>query len=223
MKHKEEEGILKHQLILIRDSLSFDGFEVAKRLYKDKLHLDYLVVIYSSNDVQGNFVKSKRLGVDYYLLKPYNPNEVFTLLKENFINIDDRKIMKVQSLRQDISILVAEDNIINQKVAQTIFNNLGYKIEIARDGEEVLEKTKIQNFDIIFMDLQMPVLDGMETTIELRGSGKDLPIIAMTASASKQIERKALSVGMNGYLVKPVKIETIKEILTEWFSEDISE
>jgi len=219
---KENDSKTAYHIIIVRDNITFDGFEELKLMYDNQLVNDYILAIFSSNDKKGNYVKCKRMGGDYYIVKPYNNNEILNIINDNFKNITDKGIKQLKRLPNNISILVAEDNIINQKVAQTIFNNLGYKIEIARDGNEVLEKIRNHKFDIVFIDLIMPGKDGMETTIELRGQGYEFPIIAMTASSRKESEEKARSVGMNEYLVKPVSMESVKDILIRWFAESVS-
>ena len=216
---KENNSRAAYNIIIIRDNITFDGFELLKSMSENEIVNDYVIAIFSSNDKKGNYVRCKRLGADYYIVKPYNSSEVLNIIKDNFNNIQDQEIKYLKKLPDNLSILVAEDNIINQKVAQTIFNNLGYKIEIARDGNEVIEQIKKHKFDILFIDLIMPGKDGLETTVELRGMGYEFPIVAMTASTSKESENKARSAGMNEYLIKPVNEESIKDILLRWFND----
>jgi CheY-like chemotaxis protein len=117
-----------------------------------------------------------------------------------------------------LNILVAEDNLINQKVAETIFQNLGYKIDIAFDGKKAVDMAKKKSYDIIFMDLQMPGKDGVDATIEIRGLGFQMPIVAMTATASKIGKDNALTSGMNDYITKPVKMDAVRTALEKWFA-----
>jgi CheY-like chemotaxis protein len=128
---------------------------------------------------------------------------------------------KISKIRKDIHILVAEDNIINQKVAKTIFKNLGYEIELATNGVEAVDLTMKNKYDIIFMDMMMPEKDGIQATKDLRKKGYEGPIIAMTANASKEGKNKAISFGMDGYITKPTKMESIKKVLIKYFSEPI--
>ena len=121
-------------------------------------------------------------------------------------------------VRQDLSILVAEDNIINQKVAETVFKNLGFKIDISPDGADTVEKVKQKKYDIIFMDILMPEKDGIQATVDIRGMGYQMPIVAMTATTSKKGRHKAISSGMNDYIIKPFKIDTINKVLIKWFA-----
>ena len=208
-------------LIMIKDCADFNGIEFARKLFEKGLTNKFFIAVVSSNDQPGNYVKCKMNGVDYYLIKPYEASEVFEILQDNFTNlkITDKILPELNKLKKKIKILVAEDNIINQRVAQTIFKNLGYDISIAQNGKDCVQKVKDGNFDIIFMDIMMPEKDGLEATAEIRSLGYKLPIVAMTANAREEDKTKAFNSGMNYYLAKPVRIEEIKEVLIRWFSE----
>lgn len=112
-----------------------------------------------------------------------------------------------------VSILLAEDNRVNQLIMIKMFKKNGMEIEIADNGKEVLEKLEERYFDIIFMDIQMPVLDGYETTKKIRERNIDIPIIALTANALKGDKEKCLARGMNDYISKPVSFQKVIEIV----------
>jgi signal transduction histidine kinase/CheY-like chemotaxis protein len=209
--------VKKCQMVAIVDSYEFDGFSVAQSIYNSGLWNKVIMLIFSKNDKHGNYLQSKKLGVDHYLIQPYEIKDFFNAIKEDFENLPEPKIEPLK-IRQDISILVADDNLINQKVAQTLFKNLGYTIDIANNGNEVLEMLKTKPYDIIFTDLLMPEKDGWQLVKELREMKFTNPIIAMTASASPQIRKKAYAEGMDDYVTKPVEIKTIKNLLARWFS-----
>jgi len=124
-------------------------------------------------------------------------------------------------LKPDLKILVAEDNAINQKVARTLFKNIGYEIEIAQNGLEVLQKIDNTQYDIIFMDVMMPEMDGLQATREIRQKGNTIPIIAMTANIAKEERSNALNSGMDDYITKPVRIDVVKKILIKLFSKEL--
>lgn len=211
----------KFHLLLIKDNMGFDGIGFARKLYEKGLSEKFFIAVVSSNDQPGNYVKCKMNGVDYYLIRPYEASEIFEILQNNFTNlkITDKKLPELNKLKKKINILLAEDNIINQRVAQTIFKNLGYEITIAQNGKECVDQVKENKFDIIFMDIMMPEKDGLEATSEIRSAGYQLPIVAMTANAREEDKTKAFNSGMNHYLAKPVRIEEIKEVLIRYFSE----
>jgi signal transduction histidine kinase/ligand-binding sensor domain-containing protein/ActR/RegA family two-component response regulator len=117
------------------------------------------------------------------------------------------------------TILVVEDNRINQKVLSHQLINLGYAIEVAENGAEALAKVKNRRYDLIFMDVQMPVMDGFQATQEIRSLGEDsstVPIVAVTANAFQSEREKCFSSGMDDYLTKPVDKERLKEALRRW-------
>jgi len=211
----------KYHLILIKDNASFDGIGFARKLHEKGLSDRFFIAIISSNDQPGNYVKCKMNGVDYYLIRPYEASEIFEMLQDNFtsLRVKEKDLPELNKLKKNIHILLAEDNIINQRVAQTIFKNLGYEITIAQNGQDCVDKIKENTFDIIFMDIMMPQKDGLEATAEIRSGGYKIPIVAMTANAREEDKTKAFDSGMNHYLAKPVRIEEIKAVLIRYFSE----
>lgn len=207
-----------YQVLFIMDETNLNGFQLAKKLKDDKLTDSYLIFMISSMHKAENFIQAKRYGIDYYFVEPFEHPDLITGLYESFPNAEKTTGEIVRKLKPNLSILVAEDNEINIRVAQTIFSNLGYKIDIARNGNEAIEKVKDSSYDIVFMDLVMPGRDGIQTTVEIRGMGHQMPIVAMTASASNKSKAKAIASGMNDYIVKPVKIDSIRSILIKWFA-----
>ncbi len=140
-----------------------------------------------------------------------------TIKKEEVVLVS--KLVKTIPLH--IKILLAEDNIINQKLALKIFKKIGYEITIANNGEEAFQLLNKNKFDIIFMDMQMPVLDGIKATKKIREDSiqKDIPIVALTANAMSTDKELCFQAGMNGYISKPFKQEDIEIIITEFFQE----
>ena len=204
--------------LLIIDEPNFSGLEIAKYLKDNKVIDKYLVFILSSNHKPDNYIQTKRAGVDYYLTQPFEHDELLGFLRENFVNALKIEINEEKTLNPNLLILIAEDNAINQKVAETIFGNLGYHIDIAANGQEALDMVQKKGYDIIFMDILMPEKDGIEATVEIRGNGHQMPIVAMTATATKKGKSMAIASGMNDYIIKPVKIDQIKRILYKWFT-----
>jgi CheY-like chemotaxis protein len=117
-------------------------------------------------------------------------------------------------------ILIAEDNRVNQKIAAMLVGKLGYSSEVVFNGLEVLEAMSQKRYDLVLMDCQMPEMDGLEATIEIRqresGTQRHIPIIALTANAMAGEREKCLSTGMDDYLTKPFKQEELSRILEQW-------
>ena len=115
-----------------------------------------------------------------------------------------------KNMFNQIKILIAEDNQLNQMLIKAILDKESIQYELAENGEQVLEKLKTTNFDLILMDIQMPIMDGVSATIEIRNNLKSsIPIIALTANASVSDELKYKEVGMNDHLSKPFKREDL--------------
>jgi CheY-like chemotaxis protein len=118
-----------------------------------------------------------------------------------------------------LRILVAEDNIVNQKLIQRVLNNLGYKPQIVGNGQEAVQAIHDNSFDLIFMDVQMPELDGLEATRQIRLRGGDQPVIvAMTANAMQGDKEECIKAGMDDYISKPVKLDVLVTMLEKWAS-----
>lgn len=121
---------------------------------------------------------------------------------------------------ENFKVLLAEDNLINQKVAMRMLEKLGLEAECVENGVEVVEAFKGGGYDIILMDMQMPEMDGIDASLAIRASklddAKTIPIIALTANAMKGDEERCLAAGMNDYLTKPVSMEKLREMLLKW-------
>ncbi len=149
----------------------------------------------------------------------------FTILaeikNEHKINNSTNGIEPVKSdnLSKNCSILIVEDNVVNQVVATGLFKKFGYEVKVANNGLEAVEKVKEGTFDLVFMDCQMPEMDGFESTKkirELENESNNIPIIAMTANAMGGDKEKCLSSGMDDYLSKPIDPVHLKEKLEKW-------
>jgi CheY-like chemotaxis protein len=119
-----------------------------------------------------------------------------------------------------LDILIVEDNVMNQQVIQTLLTKLGYVTDLAVDGVECLEKINEKTYDLIFMDIQMPRMDGITATIEIRKLTKftNLSISAMTANAFDEDRDKCFNAGMDDFIAKPIKVEKLKEVITSVFT-----
>jgi two-component system sensor histidine kinase/response regulator len=115
---------------------------------------------------------------------------------------------------------LAEDNAVNQKIACRVLEKQGHQVTIAPDGREALAALERENFDVVLMDVQMPEMDGFETTAAIRvrerDTGKRLPIIAMTAHAMQGDRERCLAAGMDGYIAKPIRVRELIELLEKF-------
>jgi CheY-like chemotaxis protein len=113
-------------------------------------------------------------------------------------------------------VLVIEDNAVNQEVARAMLTRLGLTVTIAGNGQSALDLIATTTFNLIFMDCQLPVMDGMSATRRMRADGYQLPIVAMTANALPGDRQACLDAGMNEYLAKPITIDRLKKTLTQF-------
>ncbi len=115
--------------------------------------------------------------------------------------------------------LVVEDNRVNQKVATALLAKLGIRADVASNGREALQMVRALPYDLIFMDCQMPEMDGYETTAAIRqmeGSLRQIPIVALTAVAVNGREARCVPAGMNGFMAKPIRMEDLLSALKTW-------
>jgi len=146
---------------------------------------------------------------------------VKTAKKKTMENNKDSKDLAKENIKRPAKILLAEDNIVNQKLLEKMLDKTGCYIEIANNGQEAIAKfvKDSKKFDMIFMDIQMPVLDGKAATEQIRQKGyHDIPIIAMTAHAMKGDKEKCLQAGMNDYVTKPIKKKMVFDVINKWIN-----
>ncbi|HKZ37376.1 MAG TPA: two-component regulator propeller domain-containing protein [Chryseolinea sp.] len=137
------------------------------------------------------------------------------LLSEEYV--EKKKLSALFAQEYPLNILIAEDNIVNQKLAARVLEKLGYKADIANNGYEVLETIKTKDYTLIFMDVQMPEMDGLEATRIVRSQQQEQPIIiAMTANAMQGDREVCLASGMDDYISKPIKLEALVQLLEKW-------
>ncbi len=211
----------RYHILIIKDSPSFDGFDLLYELHERDLTKKYLIIIVSFNDKKGNYTRAREMGADYYLIDPVHGSELFNILQDNFPNINMGKKdinISLEDISRSKKILVAEDNLVNQKMMQGFFKNLGFEIDLARDGVEAVEMATKHKYDLILMDVMMPNMDGWEATRKLRDKGVTTPIVAVTADVTDDAEQRSHDSGMNDYITKPVRPEDIKKLLIKWLA-----
>jgi CheY-like chemotaxis protein len=134
--------------------------------------------------------------------------------------VNQTQIKFDSTLFNDVRIMIAEDNFVNQRVLQYMLETLGVKSDVAANGKEVLEKIESMQVDVILMDVQMPEMDGIEATEEIRKRDWHQPfIVAMTANTGSGDRERCLSSGMNHFISKPFVIEQVGECLMMWHQE----
>jgi PAS domain S-box-containing protein len=208
-----------------------DGLMLARKIKDDPVIARTRLVMLTSLGNHLDGAEMKAAGIEACVLKPVKQTRLFDRLAQIMSGHLPMKAVKAGTARipvkpikpesHNIRILLAEDNSINQMVALGLLQKLGYTAEIATNGLEVIAAMEHTNYDIILMDCQMPELDGYETTQRIRASEKNnsTRIIAMTANALRGESERCLAVGMDDYLSKPVRLETLHAMITRWLPE----
>ncbi|MBN2281862.1 MAG: response regulator [Candidatus Marinimicrobia bacterium] len=211
----------------------FDGVDLGKAIKNDTKIKNVPLVMMTSVGHRGEVRKLKEIGFSAYLTKPVSPSDLYNTLSMILGNSDsiqnnpeDLEIITKFSIneryRANIKVLVVEDNPVNQNVARGMLKNAGIDaVYIANNGKEALDQLGKYDFDLVLMDMQMPVLDGVSATKMIRSGqvkvkNPQVNIIAMTANAMKGAEEKCRVAGMNDYISKPIKLDTLKKTLARW-------
>jgi PAS domain S-box-containing protein len=209
-----------------------DGFELAQSIKTDPRIAAVCLVLLTSFSQRSDGMAAREAGIAGYLTKPVRQSQLFDCLtsavgKSADCSGPDADLLSIssiaarQSLQQakpisDKLILLAEDNIVNQKVAVRQLKQLGYRADAVANGWEAVEALGRISYDLILMDCQMPEMDGYEATAEIRrreGAGKHIPIVALTAHALEGDRAKCIEAGMDDYISKPVKQEELMAAL----------
>ena len=207
----------RYNLVIIFDDKDFDGFEAAKEISEAKLSTNFIIIMISKNDKKGNYIKSVELGIDNYLVTPFDNNELLGIIKDDFPYIEDSTIpADFSRVPNDTKILVVEDNRMNQKVIGTMLKSLGYSYDIADDGYAGYLQAKNNKYDLIFMDLIMPEMDGFESAQKILEMDKSIIIVAFSADNMPESKRKAELSGIKDFISKPVRIEDLKKIFARF-------
>ncbi|MBF0101455.1 MAG: response regulator [Desulfobacterales bacterium] len=236
IKAEDASGKKPYGLVFIDWQMpGMDGIEVSKQIKQNLglLTIPKIIMItgYGREDVMN---QAKQINLDGFLLKPVTPSLLFDATmgafghaKEQKIEMGKRKIDLPDGfdLIRGAHLLLVEDNEINQQLAVELFSDEGFWVAVAQNGQIGLDKFKTAHdenpYDIVLMDLQMPVMDGRTATIEIRKwenqiHRENIPIIAMTADAISGVREEVLNLGMNDYVTKPIDPSEVFKILAKW-------
>jgi CheY-like chemotaxis protein len=205
-----------------------DGIEASRRIKKhrrlSKIPGIIMVTAYGWEEVMQ---QAEGVGLEGFLLKPVSPSMLFDAIMQAFgeavpevSRVAQRQAQEADAVKhiQGARVLLVEDNEINQQVAKEILEGAGLNVALANNGSEAVDAVKVDEYDAVLMDVQMPVMDGYTATREIRKDErfKDLPIIAMTAHAMAGDEDKSLQAGMNGHVTKPIDPDQLFSTLQKW-------
>lgn len=194
-----------------------DAFEFAEKV-KQKQNIDVPLIMLCALGERGDAQRCRELGIRAYLTKPIKSSELHNAIQMVMDVNESPDLLTKHVLRessQQLEILVAEDNAVNQKLAVRLLEKMGHRVSVVSDGLEVLVALEDEDFDLILMDVQMPNLDGLEASKRIREkerkTGGHLPIIALTANALDGDRERCLEAGMDSYLSKPIQVTLLQE------------
>ncbi len=208
---------------------NLDGLMLAKAVVDRDLLAPASVIMLTSGARPNDAAKLQSLGITQHLIKPAKQSEMYDAVVSSLsaigittpspqVNPDSTGTTGSFS---ELQILLAEDNIVNQKLALGILEKLGHRVTVANNGKEALEKLELRSFDLVLMDVQMPEMDGLAATRELRRreahTESHIPVVAMTAHAMKGDRERCLASGMDDYLGKPIRMRDMSDKLDELF------
>jgi CheY-like chemotaxis protein len=212
------------------------GLTVAERIKQNPRFKGVTILMMSSGDQRDMELRCRQVGVTRYLRKPITRSE---LSKAIIAALSRPEMPREQTAhpsgshhpqhdaetgpRRRLRILLAEDNVVNQRLVVRLLEKHGYSMLVARTGHEVLTVLQQQSVDLVLMDVQMPEMDGLEVTAAIRKqerqSGVHLPIIALTAHAMKGDQERCLAAGMDGYVSKPINAQTLSATISRVLSD----
>jgi two-component system sensor histidine kinase/response regulator len=216
-----------YPLLLLDEEMSgMDGLTVVKRMRSMPIPQPALIMMLTSSDQVSSTNRCRQMGVETCLIKPILPKELAAAMLRELIPdlAPTRSALPVGGITPSAvarRILLAEDNVTNQKVAMTMLGKMGHQITLARNGLEAIELWKAGSFDLILMDVQMPEMTGIQATMNIRlleGTGCRIPIVAMTASAMVEDRERCLAAGMDDFISKPISHKDLVRVVETTFS-----
>jgi signal transduction histidine kinase/DNA-binding response OmpR family regulator len=200
-----------------------DGFEVARAIQREAALAGPTVMMLSSSGLYGESAKCREVGIAHHLTKPVDQRELLAAITRALAReMPARPALPAAMLPTDLPdrrlrVLLAEDNVVNQRLAATLLERRGHKVTVVSNGREALDAIERNAFDAVLMDVQMPEMGGFEATAAIREreqpTGGHVPIIAMTAHAMKGDRERCLSAGMDDYLTKPLDSRTLCRVV----------
>lgn len=206
-----------------------DGFAVAERVMQSP-QWACVVLMLTGIGQRGDAVRCRELGVAAFLTKPIKPSELLDALvaasnRSSVCTESTRPLITRHSRREACpghSILVAEDNETNELLARRVLQKLGHRVHVVNNGQEAVDAVATEAFDLVLMDMQMPVMSGIDATVAIRalevGATTRVPIVALTANAMSGDREICLAAGMDDYMTKPFNAGQIELMLRRWLS-----
>jgi len=196
-----------------------DGFQLADEIRKNPKLSGTAILMLTSAGQRGDAARCRETELEGYLTKPVSQSELLdtVLLVAGSKRLEAMPVLvtrhSLQEVGRSLRLLLAEDNVVNQRLATRLLEKQGHNVVTVGNGRALLERLEKETFDLILMDIQMPEMDGFEATAAIRreeeSTGRHLPIVAMTAHAIKGDRERCLAAGMDGYIAKPIRAKDL--------------
>jgi len=211
----------RYNLLIIVDENDFDAFEAAQAIWEKGLSKKIIVQLISARDIKGNYRKCISLGIDKYILKPVDNVKLTTAVQECFPFLQSQQADESgNDIKKDIKILIVEDNKMNLKMLGTMLQTLGYKYDTSEDGYDAYLKATKNKYDLIFMDLFLPEMDGFESSRKILEHDNSVLIAAFTADTMPETKKKSELSGIREFIAKPVRIDELRKLFVKHFKAD---
>jgi PAS domain S-box-containing protein len=200
-----------------------DGFEVAQRIKAVPACAHLPLVMLSSAGLKGDAQRSREVGFDAYLSKPFTRDEILQMIARVMLTSPTRPAElvtrhRIKDADVSLNVLLVEDHVVNQKLAIALLHRWGHQVSVAENGELALQALAQHRFDLVLMDMLMPVMGGLEATRRFRQveQGPRTPVIAMTANAMPGDRESCLEAGMDDYISKPIEAQALQRLLSQY-------
>ncbi|MEA5620100.1 response regulator [Cronbergia sp. UHCC 0137] len=239
LHHSAEQGMLYDVVLVDMQMPDIDGLTLGVQIKANSAIAHVPLIMLTSTNQRDEVQKALDIGFTSYLVKPVKPSRLLDTIMnilQHQTKLDYASVSRVEQphisgefpqlhdpSKPKLKLLLAEDNLVNQKVLVKQLQRLGYNPDVVANGQEVLDLLEKVPYDLILMDYQMPILDGLETTREIRRrnlnsfpSGRQPVVIAITANAMKEDQQSCIDAGMDDYLSKPVAKDKLAAMLERW-------
>jgi len=224
LQEADRRGVGFGLLVVDAQMPGMDGFTLVQRLRQQTDLRKITIMMLTSAGQRGDAARCRELGIAAYLVKPIVQSQLFDAVL-NVLATKDQQLHEVplvtrhtlREARQNLRILLAEDNVVNQVLVCRLLEKHGHSVVVANNGRNAIEELEKEKFDLVLMDVSMPEMDGFEAVAAIRAkegaAQTHIPIVAMTAHALKGDREHCLAAGMDAYISKPVQPKELFEII----------
>lgn len=203
-----------------------DGIDLVKKIREDYPDFEVPIIMFTSVDIRDQISELKRLGVSNYIFKPIKRKELLEKIYDALrfqvnknIGANDNEIVKAEKKK---NILVVEDNDLNSEAILVYLSKKDFNVKVAKDGKDAIIKYSNEPFDLVLMDIQLPIINGYEATKRIKYiqgiKNNQIPIIALTAYATTEVREKCKEVGMQDFIVKPIEFTEMFNTISKYLS-----